>query len=66
MINTIILVMVERIVSLPTILDQYMRDKGYSLSKFLQNKIKEEIIKDGLEKKYDLNAIIDKRNKKAP
>lgn len=56
--------MVERIVSLPTILDQYMRDKGYSLSKFLQNKIKEEIVKEGLEKKYDFNVMTPKRIKK--
>jgi len=56
--------MVERIVSLPTILDQYMRDKGYSLSKFLQNKIKDEIVKEGLEKKYDFNVMTLKRTKK--
>lgn len=38
--------------TIPDNLQQYIKDKGLSPSKFLQSKIREEIKKDGVEHKY--------------
>jgi len=56
--------MVERTISLPNEFDRYMKDTGRSLSLYLQSKIREEIIKDGVEQKYHLKDCMDKRFKK--
>ena len=47
--------MVQKLVTIPDNLMQYVDDKGLSLTKFLQNKLKEEIKKDGLEKQYKID-----------
>ena len=44
--------MVQRNISLDPELDQYLRDMHISVSKFLQDKIREEIIKEGKADKY--------------
>ena len=46
--------MVQKLVTIPDNLMQYVNEKGLSLSKFLQNKIREEIKKDGLEHQYQI------------
>lgn len=45
----------QKMVSIPDNLFQYVKDKGLSLSKFLQIKLTEEIIEDGLAPKYHIN-----------
>jgi hypothetical protein len=46
--------MVQKMVSIPDNLFRYVKDKGLSLSKVLQNKLTDEIIKDGLASEYKI------------
>lgn len=43
-------------ITLPNNLHQYMTDKGISPSKFLQNKLREEIIAEGKTKQYGIET----------